>query len=347
MALKMFDVIRYEGENTRNILAWRHPKTDIKSGSTLIVNPGQCAILFSNGKELARFNAGKHKIEISDTQLLDEFKSFVSGGVLQNSSKLWFVNLYDLQPIGWGTPSAILVRDPETDIPVELKLHGNFVPRIVNLEDFLLEFMPSQPDLITVDIFQRRFRQATIGLISSAISKVVYSNQIAVIDIEMHSNEIGLELSKILEDHFDKYGIRIEEFNIESLKVNQECQGYKDIFKFHKQIVDAKIKTTSRDIEGYTYHEERKFDILEEAAKNENSNGKLMGVGMEVAMGLGIGAKLNNLVGNIEGVNQANSSYEQNQSDSTEEVVLAKFCSQCGVEFSEEAKFCSNCGQPR
>ena len=55
MALKMFDVIRYEGENTRNILAWRHPKTDIKSGSTLIVNPGQCAILFSNGKELARF----------------------------------------------------------------------------------------------------------------------------------------------------------------------------------------------------------------------------------------------------------------------------------------------------
>lgn len=163
----------------------------------------------------------------------------------------------------------------------------------------------------------------------------------------MHSNEIGLELSKILENQFDKYGIRIEEFNIESLKVNQECQGYKDIFKFHKQIVDAKIKTTSRDIEGYTYHEERKFDILEEAAKNENSNGKLMGVGMEVAIGLGIGAKLNNLVGNIEGLNQANNSSEQNQFDSSKEDVLAKFCSQCGAEFSEEAKFCSNCGQPR
>ena len=88
---------------------------------------------------------------------MDEFKSFVSGGVLQNSSNLWFVNLYDLQPIGWGTPSAILVRDPETDIPVELKLHGNFVPRIVNLEAFILEFMPSQPDLITVDIFQKTF----------------------------------------------------------------------------------------------------------------------------------------------------------------------------------------------
>ena len=72
-----------------------------------------------------------------------------------------------------------------------------------------------------------------------------------------------------------------------------------------------------------------------------------MDVGMEVAIGLGIGAKLNNLVGNIEGLNQANISSEQNQFDSSKEDALAKFCSQCGAEFSEEAKFCSNCGQPR
>ncbi len=50
-----------KGENTRNILAWRHA-SDIKSGSTLIVNPGQCNII-SNGKELARFNAGKHRLK--------------------------------------------------------------------------------------------------------------------------------------------------------------------------------------------------------------------------------------------------------------------------------------------
>ena len=68
---------------------------------------------------------------------------------------------------------------------------------------------------------------------------------------------------------------------------------------------------------------------------------------MKILMGLGIGAKLNNLVGNIEGVNQANISSDQNQSDSINEDDLAKFCSQCGTEFSKEAKFCSNCGQPR
>ena len=60
MALNLFDVIRYEGEDTRNILAWRHPKTNIKIGATVIVNPGQCAVLFSNGRAVTTYDAGKH-----------------------------------------------------------------------------------------------------------------------------------------------------------------------------------------------------------------------------------------------------------------------------------------------
>ena len=123
-----------------------------------------------------------------------------------------------------------MVKDPESQIPVELKLHGNFIPRIVDLEAFILEFMPSHPDMITADVFQKRFRQATIGIINSAVSQVVYNNKIAVIDIEKHTYDMALELSKILSNHFSKYGISVEEFNIEALKVNQESQGFKEIF---------------------------------------------------------------------------------------------------------------------
>ena len=46
MALNIFEVVRYEGEDTRNILAWRHPNKNMKPGTTLIVNPGQRAVFF-------------------------------------------------------------------------------------------------------------------------------------------------------------------------------------------------------------------------------------------------------------------------------------------------------------
>lgn len=277
MALNIFEVVRYEGEDTRNILAWRHPNKNMKPGTTLIVNPGQRAVFFSNGRAVESYEEGKHKIDGNNTQFLSGLKSFVSGGVSPDSSFLWFVNMYDLQPIGWGTPSPILVRDPESQIPVELKSYGNFIPRIVDLETFILEFMPSHPDMITADVFQKRFRQAAIGIINSAVSQVVYNNKIAVIDIEKHTYDIALELLKILSNHFSKYGISVEEFNIEALKVNQDSQGYKDIFEYHQRVLTSKGKRAGRDIEGYTYQEERQFDVLEEAAQNEGSAGNLMG----------------------------------------------------------------------
>lgn len=347
MALNLFDVIRYEGEDTRNILAWRHPKTNIKIGTTVIVNPRQCAVLFSNGRAVTTYDAGKHKIEGYDIQVVSGIKSFLSGSISSYSSFLWFVNMYDLQPIGWGTSSPIIIRDPESDIPVELKIHGNFIPRIVNLEAFILEFMPSHPDVITAAILQNRFRQTASGLISSAISQVIYNYKIPIIDIEMHSFDIAVGLSEILSSHFAKYGISIEEFNIEALKVNQNSNGYREIFKFHKQILEAKSKQASRDIEEYTYQEERQFDILEEAAKNNDSTGNLMGTGMKIAMGFGLGAKFGNLVDQIEDRNSFDKNDNQHQTDLKGETGLANFCSQCGTAFLEGANFCSNCGNER
>lgn len=347
MALNLFDVIRYEGEDTRNILAWRHPKTNIKIGATVIVNPGQRAVFFSNGRAVATYDAGKHKIEGNDIQTASGIKNFLSGGISSDSSFLWFVNTYDLQPIGWGTSSPIMVRDPESDIPVELKIHGNFIPRIVDLEAFILEFMPSHPDLITATILQNRFRQTASGLISSAISQVIYNYKIPIIDIEMHSFDIAVGLSEILSSHFAKYGISIEEFNIEALKVNQNSNGYREIFKFHKQILEAKSKQASRDIEEYTYQEERQFDILEKAAQNNDSAGNLIGAGMKIAMGLGLGAKFSNLVDQIEDRNSFDKDVNQHQTDFKGETVLANFCNQCGTAFLEGENFCTNCGHER
>lgn len=92
MALNIFEVVRYEGEDTRNILAWRHPNKNMKPGTTLIVNPGQRAVFFSNGRAVESYEEGKHKIDGNNTQFLSGLKSFVSGGVSPDSSFLWFVN---------------------------------------------------------------------------------------------------------------------------------------------------------------------------------------------------------------------------------------------------------------
>ncbi|MGU7983202.1 hypothetical protein ACS6YI_08010 [Streptococcus suis] len=62
MSLNLFEVVRYEGEDTRNILAWRHPNKNMKPGTTLIVNPGQRLSSFQTGELLRLTKKGNIKL---------------------------------------------------------------------------------------------------------------------------------------------------------------------------------------------------------------------------------------------------------------------------------------------
>ncbi|MEZ5148089.1 MAG: hypothetical protein R2759_13755 [Bacteroidales bacterium] len=44
---------------------------------------------------------------------------------------------------------------------------------------------------------------------------------------------------------------------------------------------------------GYTYQQERSFDVMDSAAQNEGNSGNLMGAGMGLGMGFGIGGNGN------------------------------------------------------
>ena len=111
--------------------------------------------------------------------------------------------------------------------------------------------------------------------------------------------------------------------------------------------MEAKSKQAGRDIEEYTYQEERQYDVLEKVALNNDSAGNLMGAGVEIAMGLALGAKFSNLVDHIEDRNSLDKDVNQHQSNLKGEIGLANFCSQCGTAFWEGANFCSNCGHER
>lgn len=63
-----------------------------------------------------------------------------------------------------------------------------------------------------------------------------------------------------------------------------------------------------------------------------------MGAGVEIAMGLSLGAKFSNLVDQIEDRNSFDKDVKQHQTDLKGETGLAKFCSQCGTAFFGRSK---------
>ena len=88
----------------------------------------------------------------------------------------------------------------------------------------------------------------------------------------------------------------------------------------------ARGKKKEMDILGYTYQQERTFDVLDKAAQNEGSASDLMGIGMGLRDGVPIGHTVANMGQNILNAGE-------------------RRCPSCGASLPPNARFCLECGQ--
>ena len=98
-----------------------------------------------------------------------------------------------------------------------------------------------------------------------------------------------------------------------------------------------------RALEGYTYQQEKGFEVAKEIAAN-NAVGELNNIGVGLGMMTGVGGTLGQQVGAI-------TSEAMQSINVTGSVVntlsKARFCIQCGHELADEALFCPMCGKKR
>ena len=128
----------------------------------------------------------------------------------------------------------------------------------------------------------------------------------------------------------EEYGINVANFYITSIDTPEDDSAV-------KKLKDALAKRAEMDIVGYNYTQERSFDTLEGAAKNQNGEGSnLMGAGIGLGMGFGIGGTFADQMGNIT------QNMNVQRFETKEEKVK---CPDCGAQVLNNQKFCAQCGK--
>ena len=109
----------------------------------------------------------------------------------------------------------------------------------------------------------------------------------------------------------------------------------------HRNCADCFVVTEHKQ----QYNEERKYDVLQEAASNEGTAGSLMGAGMGLGLGAGLGAGFGGVM-NETAKQITNPAADQVQCPKCQSMVkkTAKFCSECGSPMVPANKFCTECG---
>ncbi|MBR5518820.1 MAG: SPFH domain-containing protein [Clostridia bacterium] len=349
------EVIKYEGDNSTFI--WKYPSEDFNTKSQLIVHESQEAIFFMNGQILDSFGPGRHTLDTQNIPLIGKFYNKVFDGESPFHCEVYFVNHTEQMAIKWGTDSKVEYIEPTYGFPIQIGASGEMSLRVIDAKKLLVKIVGTESTLSQAGLTQK-FRAFLMTKFKTYLSNYIRNNVINIFQIDEKITEISDTLKDMLLPDFEEYGLSLVHFFVTTIVKPDEDPAYKKFKELHfrqyadiaeaklrqnvsvieqeterqKMIIEAQGLASKREIEGYTYAQERGFDVAESFAGNEGGgNMANLGIGLGVMTGVGgtVGGIVSDSIGSVVNPVKPQGTVK---------------CNNCGKEVPENAKFCLECG---
>lgn len=355
-------VIKFEGNNT--VFIWKHPATDFNMGSQLIVHESQEAIFMVNGEILDSFGPGRHTLETENLPVAKSLMKLSTGWRSALHAELYFVNLTEQMAIRWGTDSKIQYLDPEYGFPLEIGACGEMSLSVANSRKLLTKVVGTEK-ILTQEQLTKYFRAFLMNRVKSIISAEITEKKINIFSIDQHLQILSDAVKEKLNDDFYDYGINLNQFLIMTVLKPEEDRNfikfkelhyrkYSDVAeaelkqklslieqqtKAQQTVLEAEALAKKRQLEGYTYQQEKSYEVARELARNE-ATGEFANIGVGLGMLTGVGGSLGQTVGGIA----SDAMGAAMMQPAGQAAGTGKFCTNCGHQLSGSAMSCENCG---
>lgn len=283
--MALVDIIKWEANIDE--LVHKFPIEDLKAGSQLVVYPSQTALFVKGGQILDEFICGTYTIKSENIPLLNKVFNFPFGGNSPFQAEVWFVNQVSLLDCKWGTASPIQIEDPKYGVIVPIRSYGQYGFKVDKARVFLERLIGNMPTFST-DKIVSYFRGVILSKLTVIISQKLYADNLSIININSHVEEIAEYAKSKLSVVFAEYGVELELFNVIAINVNEEDPSFQKLKETKDSL--ARINIMGKE----NYQMERSFNVLDSAAENEG--GGLIGAAVGIGAGVGIGTQIGAMV---------------------------------------------------
>ena len=352
---KIVDIIKYEGDNSTFI--WKHPCEDFNFLTQLIVHESQEAIFMMNGQALDIFSAGRYTLETQNIPKLSKFLNRTAGDKTPFHCEVYFINKAEQMAIKWGTDSRVQFIEPTYGFPISIGASGEMILRADDSKKLLLKIVGTENDLSQIKLVQY-FRAFLMTKVKSYLAQTIKAQKINIFEIDEKLQDLSISLNEMLYPDFENYGIVLEKFfvttivkpdgdiqyekfkslhfrqyaDIAEAKLRQQVGIIDEQTRAQQKIIESQALATKRAQEGYTYQQERGFDVAEGFANNEGA-GQFTNMGVGLGMMAGVGSTMAGVVGG-----------SMNDVLNGAPVTQSK-CAKCNAILPANAKFCLECGE--
>ena len=339
--MALLNVIEQEMSNDQLVV--RHYIEDFNAKSQLIVYESQEALFYKNGQALDLFPAGRHELKSENLPFFKKIFAKLFDGKTPLPCDVYFINKVNVLDIIWGTDSPIELEDPKYPMIVRVRANGQTGLRVTDSRRFAVKVVGTLQEF-TVDSVRRCIKGMMMSSIKECIATAIVEKGVSILEITTKLSELAEAIQAKLNARVADLGLTIDHFTINAI---MPSDGDLDALrKMKNKMMDmnsdvdleayrirklSEARAYGRNVEGYTYQDERKFDVLETAAQNEGATGAFMNMGMGLGMGAGVGKAVTNMTQDLQ--------------QPTPAPADGKTCPQCGGSVPANAKFCSNCGQ--
>ncbi len=361
--MALIEIIKYEGDNSTFV--WKHPIEDFNAGSQLIVYESQEALFFMNGQALDLFPPGRHTLETQNLPLLRKHFNRATGDKSPFQCSIYFINKTEQMAVKWGTDSHVEFIEPTYNFPIKIGASGEMSLRAEDSRKLLVKVVGTEKT-INQQMLMQKFRGFLLTHVKTYLANLIQEYKINIFSIDEYLTEISKALHAKLAPDFMDYGIALERFFLTTILKPEEdrtYQRFKDLhFRQYADITEAELRrkvgiidqktqaermvieaqsiAQKRMLEGYTYKDERSFDVAERVASNE-AVGQVSSLGIGLGMITGVSGSIGEKVG---GIMQGALGDAMDAKTHSNQMGQEFVCSNCGKPAPANAKFCSECG---
>ena len=355
------EVIKYEGDNSTFI--WKHPSEDFNYLTQLIVHESQEAIFFMNGQALDLFGPGRYTLETQNIPLIGKVLNKATGDKTPFHCEVYFINKTEQMAIKWGTDSKVQYIEPTYGFPISIGASGEMSLRADDSRKLLLKLVGTE-NFLGREKLVSFFRSFLMARVKTYIAQVMKANDVNIFEIDENLTAFSDNIKRLLIPDFAGYGVSLEQFfittvlkpdgekqyekfkelhfrqyaDIAEAKLRQQTEIINAETEAQKLVIDSKAQATKRAQEGYTYQQERGFDVAEKVAENE-AVGEFTNMGVGFGTMAGVGGAVGGMVGGM--MNDAMTS-----AASPVPQTVNAFCENCGAKLAAGTAFCEECGAP-
>ena len=265
------------------------PTGVITNKSTIIVAPGQCAVIYDNGRVLdATAEDGFYTFDTSSTPSFfagqfgavfkEMWQRFTYNGQSAKEQCVFFFNIKEIIKNKFGTPAPIPYQDWShaianeitgqiTPLALKVKCFGTYTFRLVNPALFMNNIAGTANTYRVSDLTEQ-IRSEVVAVFQNVLNELGNSvHKIPVLELPSNTDEIKQMIDeKVFDEPVRRRSLQIEVFSVESVTLDPDSE---------RKIEEYEHNSNSRMQQG------RVLDVMEKAASNANgaANG-FMGLGM-------------------------------------------------------------------